>query len=119
MPWKSPGAWAEYLAAAAGSALYGLYTLHALLKSDRAITRKDIAGVALNFLCALACGLLLTFIAADRLSAMIPWATLRGADLVAFALGAFGWELLPLAFPKALRWAERKADAIAGRDGDQ
>lgn len=117
---KDPEAWGKALAAIGGGALYGLYTVAILLREGRPVTWRDVAGVGLNLICALACGVLLTLMLADRVAGLIPWTSLKDAGLVAFAFGAFGWELLPLLFPKALRWAARKADDVTGgKEGGQ
>jgi hypothetical protein len=110
MPWKDPDVVGRYVMAGAGATLYGLYLFAIRLRSDGSITRRDANLLVLNVVCALASGLILTHVFADRLAALIPWASLRDAGLVAFAFGVFGWELLPLLFPKALRWAEDAVD---------
>lgn len=110
MPWKDPDLFGRYLMTGAGAGLYGLYLFAIRLRAGGAISRRDVSLVVLNVLCALASGLILTHVFADRLANLIPWASLRDAGLVAFAFGVFGWELLPLLFPKALRWAETAVD---------
>jgi hypothetical protein len=119
MPLRDPPLLGKVLYAMAGAALYGLYTLAVLRRDGRPVTVQDLLGVGMNLICALFCGVLLTMVFADRIAGMIPWTSLKDAGLVAFAFGALGWELLPLMFPKALRWAEKKADALAGREGGQ
>lgn len=114
MPWRDPELLGRYGMAAAGAGLYGLYLFAIKLRSGGQLTRKDLNWLALNVGCALGAGLLLTFVFADRVVAFIPWASLRDVGLVAFAFGVFGWELLPLLFPKALRWAENAVDKAGG-----
>ncbi|PHY20940.1 hypothetical protein CSW59_06950 [Caulobacter sp. BP25] len=100
--------------AMAGAGLYGLYLFAIKTRSGGQLTRKDLNWLLLNVVCAVLSGLLLTFVFADRLVGFIPWASLRDVGLVAFAFGVFGWELLPLMFPKALRWAENAVDKAGG-----
>lgn len=117
MPLRDPALGQKLLAAMAGGALYGLYNLAILLKDERRPSARDWALLAINLACAIICGLLLTFMFADRMAAAIPWPSLKDVGLISFAFGAFGWELLPLLFPKALRWASRKADEVTGGEG--
>lgn len=114
MPWKDPDLIGRYLMSGAGAGLYGLYLFAIRLRSGGAVSRRDISLLVLNVVCALASGLILTHVFADRLAAAIPWPSLKDAGLVAFAFGVFGWELLPLLFPKALRWAENAVDKAGG-----
>lgn len=114
MPWRDPETVGRYLMALSGSGLYGLYLLAVRVRTRTPVTSQDLRGLGLNFLGATACGLLMTFALASRISAMIPWPSLRDAGLLAFAFGAVGFELLPLLFPKALRWAEKQADLAGG-----
>jgi len=110
MALKDPDLIGRYVMAGAGATLYGLYLFAIRLRSGGAVSRRDVNLLVLNVICALASGLILTHVFADRLTALIPWTSLKDAGLVAFAFGVFGWELLPLLFPKALRWAENAVD---------
>lgn len=114
MPWRDPDKLGLYFMAGAGAGLYGLYLFAIRLRSGAAVNVRDVGGVVLNVVCAMACALILTHVFAERLASLIPWASLRDAGLLAFAFGVFGWELLPLMFPKALRWALDKADKVGG-----
>lgn len=114
MPWKEPDLIGRYVMAGAGATLYGLYLFAIRLRAGGAVSRRDVNLLVLNVFCALASGLILTHVFADRLADLIPWASLKDAGLVAFAFGVFGWELLPLLFPKALRWAENAVDKAGG-----
>lgn len=114
MPWRDPDLLGRYGMAAGGAGLYGLYLFAIKTRSGGELTRKDLNWLVLNVACALLSGLLLTYVFADRVAALIPWVSLRDAGLVAFAFGVFGWELLPLLFPKALRWAEQAVDRAGG-----
>lgn len=114
MPLRDPDLLGRYVMAGAGATLYGLYLFAIRLRSDGTIKRRDVNLLVLNVVCALASGLILTHVFADHLAGMIPWASLRDAGLVAFAFGVFGWELLPLLFPRALRWAEDAVDKAGG-----
>ncbi|PLR25056.1 hypothetical protein SGCZBJ_12530 [Caulobacter zeae] len=100
--------------AVGGACLYGLYLFAIRLRSGATITFRDGLLVLANLAGAAASGLILTAVFAGRLVALIPWPTLQDAGLIAFAFGVFGWELLPLLFPKALRWAEGQADRLGG-----
>lgn len=106
----------NYIAALAGAGLYGLYTIVPLIREHKQVTVQDVIGIVINILCAILCGLILTYIFALRGASMIPWASFRDPEIISFAMGAFGWELLPLMFPKALRWASERADRVAGRE---
>lgn len=115
MPWKDPDMVGRYVMAIAGGGLYGLYLFAIKLRSGGQLTHKDLNWLMLNVVCSMLAGLILTHVFAGRVAAFIPWTSLRDAGLVAFAFGVFGWELLPLLFPKALRWAENAVDK-AGAD---
>lgn len=114
MPWRDPETIGRYLMALSGSGLYGLYLFTTRVRSGTPVTPQDVRGLALNAACAAVCGLLMTYALAERLTAVIPWPSLRDAGLLAFVFGVFGFELLPLLFPKALRWAEKQADRAGG-----
>lgn len=114
MPWKDPDVIGRYVMAVAGAGVYGLYLFAIRQRAGAPITARDLGGLILNFACATACGLILTAALSTRLAALIPWPSLRDAGLLAFAFGVFGFEFLPLLFPKALRWAERAADKVGG-----
>ena len=114
MPWRDPDLIGRYCMAVGGACLYGLYLFAIRLRSGSAVSFRDALGVLVNFACAAAAGLILTAVFAGRLVTLIPWPSLQDAGLIAFAFGVFGWELLPLMFPKALRWAEHQADKLGG-----
>jgi hypothetical protein len=100
--------------AVGGACLYGLYLFAIRLRTGEPMSTRDGVGVLINVACAIASGLILTAVFAGRLVALIPWPTLQDAGLLAFAFGVFGWELLPLMFPKALKWAEGQANKLEG-----
>lgn len=114
MSLKDPDLLGRYGMAVAGGGLYGLYLFAIKLRAGGQLVRKDVEYLALNVICAMLSGLILTHVFADRVASFIPWTSLRDAGLVAFAFGVFSWELLPLLFPKALRWAETAVDKAGG-----
>lgn len=100
MPHKDP-VWVQNLASALlGAALFGLFNVSTLVRSGRAVTLRDIGGIAINLACAAMVGIILALVFADKLAALIPVASLRDAGIISFAFGAFGWEVLPFLFPK-------------------
>ena len=102
------------LAALPGAALYGLYHLAVLLRSGQPVKRRDLVIVGFNLLCAMAAGMLLAWAFAAKGADLIPWATLKDPALIGFGLGAFGWELLPLAYGKLSGRAKRELDKLEG-----
>jgi hypothetical protein len=111
MPIRDPDL-GRYFITAAGGCLYAIYLLAIRLQSGQPITRSDALNIVVHAVCSIACGLILTYVLADRIAGMIPWPSLRDAGLLAFAFGVFGFELLPLAFSKGRRWAERQANKV-------
>jgi hypothetical protein len=107
--------WAA-LGAVPGAALYGLYHLAILLREGRKVTLTDIRDLLLNIACAVLCGVLLAYMLAKPVAALIPWVTLRDPVTIGFVLGAFGWELLPLVFAKFKGRAAKELNRIDGGD---
>lgn len=105
--------WLASLGAVPGAALYGLYHLAVLLREGRRPTLSDITNLILNIVCAVLCGVLLAFVLAKGVQ-FIPWPSLRDPFTLGFVIGAFGWELLPILFPKLARRAEQALDKIDG-----
>lgn len=104
------------LAAIPGAMLYGLYHFAVLMRSGRPVTLADYRDLLLNIACAVLCGVLLAFMLAKLFTGMIPWVTLRDPVTVGFILGALGWELLPIAFPKLAKSAQKAMDKMEGGD---
>lgn len=102
------------LAAVPGAALYGLYHLAVLLRSGQPVKPRDLWIIAADLVCAIAAGMLLAWAFAAKGAELIPWATLKDPALIGFGLGAFGWELLPLAYGKLSGRAKRELDKIEG-----
>ncbi len=102
------------LAAIPGAALYGMYHLAVLIKSGRRPGAGDVMIVVINLVCAIACGVLLAWVFALSVAHVIPWSTLKDPALVGFCLGAFGWELLPLAYGKLAGRAKKEMDRFEG-----
>ncbi len=107
--------WAA-LAAVPGAMLYGLYHLAILLREGRPVTAADIWGLVINIVCAVLCGVLLGYMLAMTFASFIPWPTLRDPMTIGFVIGAFGWELLPLAFGMFRKRAEKALNGLEGDD---
>ncbi|MFZ0267751.1 hypothetical protein [Caulobacter sp.] len=112
MPWRDPEIIGRYLMTVAGACLYGFYLVAIQLQSGQPLTLRDGWRVLAHAACSIACGLILTFVFAERITGFIPWPSLRDAGLLAFAFGVFGFELLPLAFKSGRTWAEKQAGKV-------
>lgn len=100
-----------------GAAVYGLFRFAVLLRTGQPVTVRDIVAVVTNVACAILAGVLLAFVFSVGLMALIPWPSLRDPWVIGFGLGAFGWELLPLAYRTASGWAERRSARLTRDEG--
>lgn len=105
------------IAAIPGAALYGLFHIAVLLKTGQPVTSKDVAGVLINLLCAVACGVILAYTLAGMMQ-HIPWPSLRDPWLVGIGVGAFGWELLPYIYTKIRGRAQQQIDQLETKKED-
>jgi hypothetical protein len=103
------------LGALGGAALYGFVQFGAKIKGGHDVTTKEYADLAINIACAASCGVILTALLAKSALPLIPFAGLRDVQMVGLFFGAFGWELLPLAFD-LVKIKVRKKAAEAGAD---
>lgn len=103
----------------AGALVYGVYQVASLMMSGQHVSRVDLMRAGINVLAAAMVGVVMSYFLAGVLAGAVPWVSLRNADLMAFALGAIGWEVLPWvisgARSRARREAERQADGSGGR----
>lgn len=102
------------LAALAGAAVYGVFTLTTKLLTGNHISRQDMALALLNVTAAILCGVLTAVVVAPAVAAMIPWVSLRDLPTIGFLIGALTWELLPFAFDAARNRARREAEHQRG-----
>lgn len=93
-----------------GGAVYGIFHLATLLLSGKPTTGNDYLRAGLNMGVAILIGMLAAPILGPALTAAIPWVSLRDPHAVGFCIGAFGWELLPLAFEIAKKRANKLGD---------
>lgn len=109
-----PARFGHSLTALAGAAVYGVYQVSSLLVAGRHISRSDLARAGVNVLAAAFVGAVTAYVLTGPLAGAIPFVSLRNEGLVAFALGAVGWEVLPLVIRAARHRAQREADRQAG-----
>lgn len=88
-----------------GVAVYGLVLIGAL---SGAAPRE----LAIRLACAAACAVILAAFFVKAALPIIPWAPMREAYLFGFAVGAFGWELLPLLFRVVKRRAAERVEKL-------
>ena len=93
------------LGALGGVAVYGLVQLGA---PERAGLRE----LAIRVLCATASAVILAAFFVKAAMPLVPWAPLREAHLLGFAVGAFNWDLLPLLFRTVKRRAAERAEKL-------
>jgi hypothetical protein len=102
------------LGALGGAAIYGLVQFGAVALGGHQPTREEYRALGLNVVCATATGVILAFCLVKVAAPMIPFAPLRDASAFGFAVGAFGWELLPLLFKVINNRAKRQVEVISG-----
>lgn len=102
------------LGALGGAAIYGLFQFGAVALGGHQPTREEYRALSLNVACATLAGVILAGFLVKVAAPLIPFAPLKDASAFGFAVGAFGWELLPLAFKVIGNKAKRQVEAIAG-----
>ena len=102
------------VAGLAGATVYGIFTVATLMTSGQHVTRVDLMRAAINMAAAALVGVLAAYFLAGVLAGAVPWVSLRSADLMAFAIGAIGWEVLPWVISGARGRARREAERQAG-----
>lgn len=105
---------AHVVAGLAGATVYGVFQIATLMTSGHHVSRVDLVRAAINVLAAACVGALAAYFLAGVLAGAVPWVSLRSADLIAFALGAIGWEVLPWVISGARGRARREAERQGG-----
>jgi len=101
------------LAALAGAAVWGTYTLVMAFFAAEPIRGRDAARALVNVVAAIVVGLLVSYFLGPAILSAVPVATLKDPHVVGFALGAGAWELWPF----AVRFARRRAAAFGKEKG--
>ena len=99
-----------------GAAVYGLYRFAILINTGQPVTARDVLGIVTNIVCAVVAGVLLAFAVSGVILNLIPWASLKDPWVIGFGLGAFGWELLPLAYKTITGLAGKQAGRLTEGD---
>lgn len=102
------------LGALGGASIYGLVQFGALALGGHRPTREEYRALAVNVVCAVLAGVILASFLVKVAAPLIPFAPLRDASAFGFAVGAFGWELLPLIFKVIGNRAKRQVEVIGG-----
>jgi hypothetical protein len=97
------------LGALGGAALYGFVQFGALIRSGHDVSLKEYMDLVVNIACAVLCGVLLTMFLAKVIAPLIPFASMRDTQMIGLFFGAFGWELLPLAYDLVKIKARKRA----------
>lgn len=104
------------IGALGGAMIFGLVQFGAVALSGHAPTRDEYRALSLNVACAIVAGTILAGFWVKIATPMIPFAPLRDASAFGFAVGAFGWELLPLVFKVLRNRGRRQVAQIAGEE---
>jgi hypothetical protein len=91
-----PERWRLALAALAGSAVYGLYHLGALVIAGAHPSRGDYLRAALNIVSAVVVGVLVAWFLGRAVLSLMPAEGLRDPSAAGFLIGAASWEVLPI-----------------------
>lgn len=97
-----------------GGLVTGLYHFCAVVIAGGSPSRADYGRLAVNMAAAVLAGGVFAGVLTRAAMAAIPWAALKDAGAVSFAIGLLGWELLPLIYLAARNRAEREADRLGG-----
>ncbi len=95
------------LGGAAGAVVYGLFYLVAKMLAGRSPTAADYARAGANVSAAIVSGAATAYFLTPVLTKAIPLEILRDPLAVAFAIGALGWELLPVIMTAAKSYAAK------------
>lgn len=113
--WFDAARGAHSLAGLAGAAVYGVYQISSLVLSGQPVSRVELVRAGVNVLAAGLVGSISAYFLASELAVLVPFASLKNATLLAFAMGAIGWEVLPFVISGVRRRAQREADRQGGQ----
>jgi hypothetical protein len=97
-----------------GGLVTGLYHFSAIVVAGGSPTRADYLRLLLNMGAAMVVGALFAFFLTPVALAGVPWAPLKDASAISFAIGLLSWELLPLFYLVAKNRAKKEADKLGG-----
>lgn len=83
-------------ASLAGSAVWGMWHLVALLQAGTPPALADWLKAGLNIACGVVAGGLMAYALGPAIAGLIPWAPLKDASAIGFVIGCAAWEALPL-----------------------
>lgn len=97
-----------------GGLITGFYHFSALVMAGGSPTRADYIRLAVNMVAAMVVGAIFALFLTPVAVSAVPWAPLKDASAISFAIGLLSWELLPLFYLIAKNRAQREADKIGG-----
>ena len=98
-----------------GGLVTGLYHFSAVVMAGASPTKADYLRLGLNMGAAMVVGALFALFLTPVALAAVPWAPLKDASAISFAIGLLSWELLPLFYLVAKNRAQKEADKIGGQ----
>lgn len=104
--------WRALVAGFFGGVFFALIHLSAALLNGQPPSRQDIFRAAANVLIAILAGGIAAYFLTGTLVTIVPLASLRNPEAVAFVIGALAWVIAPVAIDLAQKVATKKAGEI-------
>lgn len=113
-PLVDPQRLQDFVPGILGGVVTGLYHFSAVVMAGGSPTRADYIRLTINMTLAMVVGGVFACFLTQVIVAAIPWAALKDASAISFAIGLLSWELLPLLYLVAKNRAQKEADKIGG-----